>query len=1009
MFLAVYRPILLILAVMFWSGFVPVITSASLTPPDAEVEEKNCNIGDDEVYISPDKKYGYYKRTSDGETTIEESLRLTACYEVCDSYEGLKVKACIDKAKGELNNDNSTNKDNTDDTDSTDNDREEIDLDKLKEDLEKATAGDPDFFGETAEDSTKTINEVAREQGLDDLVKQYEMQANEAPGQQYGDTYSGPRGVPSTGLNQASRNAAITRAGYNAPSVWATKEEIAFMAKVAELESRSIKNSNGKPNTAAMLGVMDVVRNRVLSPDFPNTVTGVLMQQNAFTPVKDGLHLTGGPPDQSTVDMATAVLNGETVPIAVNEDGQGMLNFGNVPHILNSNRASSRTKSSFNAMFNDSSSITFTDARNPNTQHTFGTLARRDGSYPQAPNFTTTDTHSNPYDKVAYGNTGQTSPYKPGSVRVPTARPSTPTNLPQRVFQGAANTLGLPSTPGSFINSVMGTPGNATNPGTGLLGALSGIFQPNNQSSGQSQGQSPYNQGYGSQAGYGQQSPYNQGYGGQSGSHLANTVSPHSAVVTNHLEKLVERLKRQLAGEDIDDEEEEEEEDETDTSTSTPPDRPFVDDTPGNTYIPITITIDDQTGEVRISHDYLEQLLQSGAAEVPGYGPLASELPTLNATTSSDIPSLVFNDAHELVYSDGLYAPPTITGLSVFAEESAPTYVYFIEHLNRNGQVTDTISTTELPTRFTRKALSELFDTPVDPDEVTLEDGEIALLNKRESRQVDNIFTRTAKALKAIFAPELAAPTADAPVTTSPPSEPEETGLYTAENIERIYIYPDVEVSCPRVPGLSRGYVYELMMLELDGTNRGRIVTAARCGSGDSNMVIDAIINHMIAVYDFAPIERSEVIDKIFVVPGIYEHEAGVIEYERPSVYEPLPLTGSLSNTTNTITFEVTASDEEGAILVDWTTENLQINEAAELYFRWQATDYEQCQVYLNDGGEYRDTRADNPALTTGNTATEGYDVPESTATYRIECSGQYNGESGVDVREVRVTMVYSG
>ena len=43
--------------------------------------------------------------------------------------------------------------------------------------------------------------------------------------------------------------------------------------------------------------------------------------------------------------------------------------------------------------------------------------------------------------------------------------------------------------------------------------------------------------------------------------------------------------------------------------------------------------------------------------------------------------------------------------------------------------------------------------------------------------------------------------------------------------------------------------------------------------------------------------------------------------------------------------------------------------------------------------------------MTTGNTESEGYDVPETSAIYRIECGGQRNGEFGVDTREIKIII----
>lgn len=43
--------------------------------------------------------------------------------------------------------------------------------------------------------------------------------------------------------------------------------------------------------------------------------------------------------------------------------------------------------------------------------------------------------------------------------------------------------------------------------------------------------------------------------------------------------------------------------------------------------------------------------------------------------------------------------------------------------------------------------------------------------------------------------------------------------------------------------------------------------------------------------------------------------------------------------------------------------------------------------------------------MTTGDTESDGYDVPETNTTYRIECGGQRNNEFGVDTREIEVIV----
>lgn len=113
---------------------------------------------------------------------------------------------------------------------------------------------------------------------------------------------------------------------------------------------------------------------------------------------------------------------------------------------------------------------------------------------------------------------------------------------------------------------------------------------------------------------------------------------------------------------------------------------------------------------------------------------------------------------------------------------------------------------------------------------------------------------------------------------------------------------------------------------------------------------------------------------------------------------------GTKPNKTNTVAFEVKVMAVNGDIISNWATSTTAtVPTGGQLQFRWTASDYAQCLPFLNDGGQYA-LKAKNRIMTIGNTETEGYNVPEVTGVYRIECGGQKNGESGVDERSVSVT-----
>lgn len=234
-------------------------------------------------------------------------------------------------------------------------------------------------------------------------------------------SYYGPKGGMS--LTQPARMAHARQQGYFGPSVSARPGDVNMMAQVMLAESSPIKNVMGGLNTPALQGVGDVIRNRVVSSQFPNTLGEVLTEQNAFEPVLNESYRRYGPQTpnyQMARNLASSILSGETPPVV-----GGAVNFGNTALIKNYDKASRRTKEAFAAMEADPNSIKFKDARNPNTlQHTFGNLP---GSRPV----------------VLAG----ASPASPSILsRVTSALSSTPPPSPQSnglPFRGAANS-GLP-------------------------------------------------------------------------------------------------------------------------------------------------------------------------------------------------------------------------------------------------------------------------------------------------------------------------------------------------------------------------------------------------------------------------------------------------------------------------------------------------------------------------------------------------------------------------------------
>lgn len=186
-------------------------------------------------------------------------------------------------------------------------------------------------------------------------------------------TYSGPKGV--TSLTPAARMASVQAQGLNIPQVAYTPEELDAATRMVLAESSNIVNAQGELNTQAAQAVADVIRNRVLSEQFPSTVQGVLSQPRQFEPYGSGAYMGSqyGPqnPNFAAVqDVVRAVLSGEAAPVV-----GGAVNFGNNAIIQGRPTASIQTQNAFAQMGADPNSVTFYSARNPaSVQQTFGVL-----------------------------------------------------------------------------------------------------------------------------------------------------------------------------------------------------------------------------------------------------------------------------------------------------------------------------------------------------------------------------------------------------------------------------------------------------------------------------------------------------------------------------------------------------------------------------------------------------------------------------------------------------------
>lgn len=242
-----------------------------------------------------------------------------------------------------------------------------------------------------------------------------------------------------------------------------------------------------------------------------------------------------------------------------------------------------------------------------------------------------------------------------------------------------------------------------------------------------------------------------------------------------------------------------------------------------------------------------------------------------------------------------------------------------------------------------------------------------------------------------------------------------------ASDIQSVFIYPSSNVPCPAdVAGYDRGFMYMAVLNDPNDINNTYVITDGRCGYGDPNELVNEVANHLKERYLVSDATFASINSKTFFrneetvfVPDIISTST-----TQPTAQNNQPETGtspntgsvgttsqSMPNISNTIKLEVKAVGSDGSLLADWTeTEKVTVSAGVSLFFRWDASDYQQCLVFLNDNGAYS-LSSSNRAMITGNTEAEGFNVPERTATYRIECGGQRNNEFGVDEREIDVTV----
>jgi spore germination cell wall hydrolase CwlJ-like protein len=189
--------------------------------------------------------------------------------------------------------------------------------------------------------------------------------ANRSPQTAANGSYYGPKGT--NALNTDARYAAARSVGFNPDPVQRVTGDAERMGRMMMAESASIKNQYGNVSTPGLMGVGEVIRNRVLSDRFPNTVDSVMNQRKQFSPMGDG-SFARTPANDTATRIAESILSGESPPTVGTS-----LNYGNLDTINNKpGYSSSKSKAAFNAMDVEAQ---VADYRNPKSfAHSFGTI-----------------------------------------------------------------------------------------------------------------------------------------------------------------------------------------------------------------------------------------------------------------------------------------------------------------------------------------------------------------------------------------------------------------------------------------------------------------------------------------------------------------------------------------------------------------------------------------------------------------------------------------------------------
>lgn len=224
-----------------------------------------------------------------------------------------------------------------------------------------------------------------------------------------------------------------------------------------------------------------------------------------------------------------------------------------------------------------------------------------------------------------------------------------------------------------------------------------------------------------------------------------------------------------------------------------------------------------------------------------------------------------------------------------------------------------------------------------------------------------------------------------------------EFGSFTNADVRSAFIYLNVPLECPDVPGFTEGYVYEIVV-DLENQSKDGVIYGGMCGTGTSEVYASEVAKDLTRQGYFSEVDADTLLNTLRF--RYYETSASETEVAQDVNQAP----EAVYNPTNAITFEAKVSNADGSTAVDWTTNNITMQSSQSLDFRWNAETYQRCLPFIGDNGGYSIAQGNDLALTSGDTEAEGYDVIERSSVYRIECDGQA-GEEGVDTREIEVNV----